>query len=169
MVQGTPIKHTAPLDVSLPTSSWTKRRGRLLDAQSPISKGNEFRRISRFYYCLKASKKERNAGLKGLPLKRPDHRHEGKMGMWDRKGIQPQQNHHPAVKPLDLCRYLANLILPPERDTPRKLLIPYAGSGSEAIGEMMVGWGEVLGIELDPEYVEIAQRRIAHWRKGERE
>ena len=122
--------------------------------------------ISRFFYCPKASKQERNAGLKGLPIKRPDHRHEGKMGMWDRKGIQPQENPHPAIKPLALCRYLANLILPPERDTPRKLIVPYSGSGSEMVGAMMVGWDEVLGIELDPEYVEIAQRRIAHWRKS---
>ena len=84
--------------------------------------------------------------------------------MWDEKGIQPQQNHHPSVKPLDLCRYLATMILPPKRDTPRKLLVPYAGTGSEMIGAVMAGWDEVLGIELEQEYVEIAHRRIGYWK-----
>ena len=121
---------------------------------------------SRFFYCPKANKQERNAGCEGLPIKRPDERSEAAMGMWDKQGIQPQQNHHPAVKPLDLCRYLAKLILPIERDTPRKLIVPYSGSGSEVIGSVLAGWEEVLGIELDPEYVEIAKRRIAHWIGG---
>jgi len=121
---------------------------------------------SRFFYCPKASPKERNAGLEGLPVKRPDERSKKGMGMWDKQGIQPQQNHHPTVKPLALCRYLANLILPPKGKLPRKLIVPYSGSGSEVIGAMMAGWDEVLGIEIDPEYVEIARRRIAYWRKG---
>jgi site-specific DNA-methyltransferase (adenine-specific) len=124
--------------------------------------------VSRFYYCAKASESERNAGLEGLPIKRPDDRPESAMGMWDKQGIQPQQNHHPCVKPLALCRYLARLILPPERqNTPRKLLVPYAGTGSEMIAAAQVGWDEILGIEIDPEYVQIAQRRIAHWIRKE--
>jgi site-specific DNA-methyltransferase (adenine-specific) len=95
--------------------------------------------ISRFFYCAKAGKEERNAGLDGL------------------------RNRHPTVKPLDLCRYLATLILPPERDTPRKLIVPYAGSGSEIIGAVQADWDEVLGIEFDSRYVRIAERRIRHW------
>jgi len=121
---------------------------------------------SRLFYCPKANKQERNAGCDGLPIKRPDERSEAAMGMWDKHGIQPQQNHHPAVKPIALCKYLANLILPPKRDTPRKLIVPYAGSGSEMIGSVQAGWDEVLGVEIDPEFVEIAQRRIAHWIGG---
>ena len=73
---------------------------------------------SRFFYCPKASKRERNAGLEDFPIKRPDDRPETAMGMWDTHGVQPQQNHHPAVKPLALCRYLAELILPPPRKRP---------------------------------------------------
>ena len=123
--------------------------------------------ISRFFYCPKASKVERNAGLDGLPIKRPDERQEAAMGIWDKKGIQPQENHHPCVKPLDLCRYLATLILPPERETPRKIIVPYAGSGSEMIGAVQAGWDEIVGIEIDPEHVAIARRRIVHWMKEE--
>jgi len=55
----------------------------------------------------------------------------------------------------------------PERRTPRKLIVPYAGTGSEMIGAVLAGWDEVLGIEREQEYVEIAGQRIAHWtRKG---
>ena len=43
------------------------------------------------------------------------------------KGIQPQQNHHPCVKPIALNEWLARLILPPKRSDPRRLLVPYCG------------------------------------------
>jgi len=72
------------------------------------------------------------------------------------------RNHHPTVKPLALTEYLARLILPPQRETPRRLLIPFCGSGSEIIGALKAGWDEVIGIELDPEYVAIAEARLAH-------
>lgn len=70
------------------------------------------------------------------------------------------RNHHPTVKPLDLCEWLARLILPPIRETPRRLLVPFSGSGSEMIGALRAGWDEVVGIELSAEYVEIAEHRI---------
>jgi site-specific DNA-methyltransferase (adenine-specific) len=73
------------------------------------------------------------------------------------------RNHHPTVKPLSLTRYLATLILPPERDTLRRLLVPFCGSASEMIGALQAGWDEVVGIELDPEYVAIAEARLAYW------
>jgi site-specific DNA-methyltransferase (adenine-specific) len=114
---------------------------------------------SRFFYCAKASKRERNAGLDGFSVKRPDVRSESGMGSFKEKGVQPQQNHHPCVKPLRLCQYLAKLILPPAGF--RKLLIPYCGSGSEMLGALMAGWDYVIGIECEAEYVEIAKRRLA--------
>jgi DNA modification methylase len=91
---------------------------------------------SRFFYTAKASRGERGEG-----------------------------NGHPTVKPLALCKYLARLILPPAeyRDDAR-LLVPFAGSGSEMIGAMQAGWRNVTGIECEPEYVEIAERRLEHWR-----
>jgi site-specific DNA-methyltransferase (adenine-specific) len=96
---------------------------------------------SRFFYCSRATTGERNAGLP--------------------PGVV---NDHPCVKPLALCRYLATLILPPARDTPRRLLVPFSGSGSEIIGALMAGWDEVVGIEREDKYVHIAERRIMHWR-----
>lgn len=81
------------------------------------------------------------------------------------RGCKPVVNSHPTVKPLALCKYLATLILPPERDTPRRLLVPFAGSGSEMIGAMLAGWDEVVGIEKEAEYIEIATARLAWWQK----
>ncbi len=74
-------------------------------------------------------------------------------------------NHHPTVKPVSLARYLARLVLPPSRspaDPPRRLLVPFAGSGSEVIGGLLAGWDDVTGIERDEEYVQIANARIAY-------
>jgi DNA modification methylase len=86
---------------------------------------------SRFSYCAKASRRERGEG-----------------------------NTHPTVKPLALCEYLARLILPPARETPRRLLVPFAGSGSEMLGALAAGWDEVVGVERSPEYIEINRRRL---------
>ena len=44
--------------------------------------------------------------------------------------------------------------------TPRRLLVPFCGSGSEIIGALRAGWDEVVGIEIEPEYIEIAEQRI---------
>jgi site-specific DNA-methyltransferase (adenine-specific) len=77
----------------------------------------------------------------------------------------PVRNVHPTVKPIDLCRYLATLLLPPKRDTPRRLLVPFSGSGSEMIGALLAGWDEVVGIEREAEYAEIARGRLAEFTK----
>lgn len=101
---------------------------------------------ARFFYTAKASQRERNAGLEG-------------------------RNGHPCCKPLDLCRYLATLILPPagRPQGPRKLLVPFSGSGSEIIGGLFAGWDYVQGIEREAEYVEIAKHRLAHWANAPQE
>lgn len=67
------------------------------------------------------------------------------------------------MKPQDLIRYFARLILPPERrdGKPRRILVPFSGSGSEVIGCLQAGWDEVVGIEREAEYVKIAEARIS--------
>lgn len=84
-----------------------------------------------------------------------------KAGAKERKG-----NDHPTVKPLTLCEYLARLILPPQRKTPRRLIVPFSGSGSEMLGALLAGWDHVTGIERDPHYVEIARRRLSDFDLG---
>jgi hypothetical protein len=63
----------------------------------------------------------------------------------------------------DALATLATLLLPPERDAPRRILTPFSGVGSEMIGALQAGWEAATGIELDPEYARIANARIAHW------
>ena len=74
-----------------------------------------------------------------------------------------QRNAHPCVKPLALARHLATLLLPPAAYAPRRLFVPFAGSGSECIGAMLAGWDEVVGVELSDEYADIARARLAWW------
>jgi DNA modification methylase len=69
-------------------------------------------------------------------------------------------NSHPTVKPLSLCRYLATLLLPPARPTPRRILIPFSGSGSEVIGALRAGWDYALGIDRNTDYILNAYDRI---------
>lgn len=68
---------------------------------------------------------------------------------------------HPTMKPVDLCAYLARLLLPPPREygRPRRILVPFAGVGSEMIGALRAGWDEVVGIERDERYARLARLR----------
>ena len=121
---------------------------------------------ARFFYCAKPDTSERDAGLAHLPV-REVHR----LGAGIGEGLDPSapamnRNVHPTVKPLALTAWLATMLLPPARDTPRRLLVPFAGSGSEMIGARLAGWDEVVGIELEPEYAEIARARILHHTNG---
>jgi site-specific DNA-methyltransferase (adenine-specific) len=109
---------------------------------------------ARFFYCSKASKKERNAGCEELPENRPDTRTDTGMGTWTEKGVAKQSNDHPTVKPIKLMRYLARLITPPGGT----ILDPFAGSGSTGVAAREEGFNSIL-IELDAHYCEIAKRR----------
>ena len=48
----------------------------------------------------------------------------------------------------------------------RRLFVPFCGSGSEMIGAMQAGWDEIVGVEQDGRYCEIARRRIEYWRNS---
>ena len=114
----------------------------------------------RFFYCAKASRSERNAGLEGMPSKQIGL---GRNGVGENKsgGISsPQSNHHPTVKPIELMRYLVRLTKTP---TGGVVLDPFAGSGTTGIACVLEGRA-FIGIEREAEYVEIAEKRIAHYR-----
>ncbi len=119
---------------------------------------------SRFFYCAKANRKERDAGCEGLPLKSAAEMTDSEEGQArldsPRTGAGRTggaRNHHPTVKPIALMEYLARLIMPPN---PGAILVPFSGSGSEMIGALRAGWPAVLGIERESEYVEIARKRL---------
>jgi len=96
---------------------------------------NDSGSAARFFYCAKASRSERNAGLEGT-------------------------NHHPTIKPIELMRYLVRLTKTP---TGGVVLDPFMGSGTTGIACELEG-REFIGIEREAEYVEIAEKRIAHYR-----
>jgi site-specific DNA-methyltransferase (adenine-specific) len=115
---------------------------------------------ARFFYCAKASKRDRNEGLDGFEAIRV---HDGRQA-GNKRGSNPRNrtndvkvNHHPTVKPTDLMRYLVKLITPPSGI----VLDPFTGSGSTGKGAVIEGFNFV-GIELDPDYVAIATARIQH-------
>lgn len=115
---------------------------------------------ARFFYCAKASRKDRNEGTEALPqrvggmvsntsgqhITRRDEGYEAK----------PQGNHHPTVKPTELMRYLCRLVTP----VGGVVLDPFMGSGSTGKAAILEGF-RFIGIEREAEYVEIARARIA--------
>jgi len=112
---------------------------------------------SRFFYCPKAQKKDRNEGIEHLPIKRPDTRTDKGMGSFTEKGVQPQHNSHPTVKPTDLMTYLVRLVTPKGGT----VLDPFMGSGSTGKASVREGMN-FIGIEREDEYMEIAKSRIQH-------
>jgi 16S rRNA G966 N2-methylase RsmD len=127
----------------------------LLDEVSAAALDQQEAGVSRFFYVSKASPAERDKGLYGFEMASSKKRNAR-----DVEGSVWQRNPHPTVKPVDLIRHLAALLLPPASVSPRRLLIPFAGSGSEVIGAIRAGWDEVYGVERDPEYVRVARARI---------
>lgn len=114
---------------------------------------------SRFFYCAKASQKDKNAGLEGMPKKQIDIGDERPSGSSaerrNRAPSLPRENIHPTVKSTELMSYLIKLITPPNGF----VLDPFTGSGSTGVAAIKGGFG-FLGIEQQEEYVEIAKKRI---------
>jgi len=88
----------------------------------------------RFFYCAKASTKERIAGLSEYHV------------------------HHPTIKPIEIMRYLCRLVTPPEGI----VLDPFLGSGTTAIAALKEGLN-LIGIERESEYIDVAKARINYW------
>jgi site-specific DNA-methyltransferase (adenine-specific) len=111
----------------------------------------------RFFYCAKASKRDRDEGLEHF--KRRRYSHDGRKTPIEnayQRNDSVASNHHPTVKPTDLMRYLCRLVTPPGG----VILDPFMGSGSTGKAAVREGFG-FIGIEREPEYFEIACARIA--------
>ena len=115
------------------------------------------------YATPKASRSEREAGCEGLAPKRREDvtgREEGSAGQQRaRSGMTRTgdiRNHHNTVKPVRLMRWLCVLV----GCQPGSLILdPFAGSGTTGIAALRAGF-RFLGMEREPEYVEIARARI---------
>ena len=126
---------------------------------------------SRFFYCPKTSKRDRNEGLEDLEGKQigtynahsSDLKNYGGSSLGaasmsgNNKMPQPKQNFHPTVKPTDLMLYLIRMVTPKEGTT----LDPFMGSGSSGKGAVRGGF-DFIGIEREKEYFEIAEARIQY-------
>ena len=85
---------------------------------------------SRYFYCAKTSKAERNQGTE-------------------------KKNIHPTVKPIKLMKYLCRLITPKGGT----ILDPFMGSGSTGMAAKEENF-DFVGIEKEEEYFNIASARI---------
>ncbi|HCF9557713.1 TPA: site-specific DNA-methyltransferase [Pseudomonas aeruginosa] len=114
---------------------------------------------ARFFYCAKASRRDRNEGCEHMERK-PLHWSSGSQnpGSFQSDGTdKTSQNNHPTVKPTDLMAYLVRLVTPPGG----KVLDPFTGSGSTGKAAVREGF-EFVGIEREPPYLAIAEARIAY-------
>jgi len=129
---------------------------------------------SRFFYCAKASKSERNAGLEGLEEKEIGTKGNGLARTCgtcsasvldgcdcpDRTFNNPtRQNFHPTVKPLALMRYLVRLVTPPGG----VVFDPFLGSGTTAVAAILEGF-DWAGCEMTEDYWPIIEARV-EWAK----
>ena len=125
---------------------------------------------ARFFYCAKASKSERNAGLEGLPERESASKGNGLARTCatcgagtlegcdcpDRTFENPKrQNFHPTVKPLALMRYLIKLVTPPNGI----VLDPFLGSGTTAVAATLEGF-DWIGCEMTEDYFPIIEARV---------
>lgn len=127
------------------------------DGGIPVTGYGDSGGASRFFYCAKPSRSEREAGLGGFEEKKV-HGPSGDGRCWDIPGSKsmPRSNNHPTVKPVSLMRWLCRLV------TPKGGLVldPFLGSGTTGIACHHEGT-RFLGIEREAAYVAIARARIA--------
>ena len=116
---------------------------------------------ARFFYCAKASRSERNAGLEELPQQTGGEatgRVDGSAGLSSPRAgagrTGGSANLHPTVKPLALMRYLVKLVTPPNGI----VLDPFLGSGTTAVAAILEGF-DWIGCEMTEEYFPLIEAR----------
>lgn len=160
-------------------------RGQSLQESSTSLSGyrewyNDNGSAARYFYCAKASKRDRDEGLEdieatsdfakgnglgrvcefcGAPQLKPELCH-CPVKSWV---LPKRKNTHPTVKPTDLMSYLIRLVTPKGGT----ILDPFNGSGSTGKAAMFENKDrnanyKYIGIELTPEYLPISKARIEY-------
>ena len=132
--------------------------------QSP-SNYNDNGSASRYFYCAKASRRDRDEGLEDFELVTRSDRNpelETANNQFNRSGI-PRKNFHPTCKPVDLMKYLVRLVTPKGGT----ILDCFNGSGSTGKAVMSENYDrnsnyKYIGVELTEEYLPIAKSRIEY-------
>lgn len=136
---------------------------------------NDSGSASRYFYCAKASKKDRDEGLDEFEEKppacvtdfrptlatNPENWNNGNPVDNPMMRTKPRKNTHPTVKPTELMQYLIRLVTPKEGI----ILDPFMGSGSTGKAVMYENLERnvnysFIGIEKEKEYCDIAEARI---------
>lgn len=117
---------------------------------------------SRFFYCAKTSKKDRDEGMKEFKEKKwvqfsTKNNTSGEASNWSKERQTSYKNIHPTVKPTKLMAYLVNLVTPKNGI----VLDPFMGSGSTGKACVQKGF-DFIGIEMQEEYMDIAKARIGY-------
>lgn len=106
--------------------------GFLRGRSGPANQHGDSGSAARFFYCAKATKKERN------------------------EGVSEGTNTHPTVKPTKLMTYLCKLVTPPGGT----VLDPFMGSGSTGRAAAQANF-DFVGIDNDEEAFRIAEARVS--------
>ena len=118
---------------------------------------------SRYFYCAKASKKDRDEGLEEFNESKVNDGRQTPIDNAFQRGETPRRNVHPTVKPTSLMQYLVRLVTPNDGT----ILDPFNGSGSTGKAVMYENKErnknyKYIGIELTEEYLPIAKARIEY-------
>ena len=135
----------------------------ILDEEAAAALDAQSGGASRFFYTAKASRSEREAGLDWKKYERRaglagSDKDSALDPLSERWRTAPAANVHPTVKPIALMRYMIRLVAP----RGAVVLDPFMGSGSTGCAAMVEGM-QFIGIDITPEYVDIARRRLAWW------
>ena len=124
---------------------------------APSDSGN----ACRYFYCAKASKKDRDEGLEAFMRQTVTDGRRVPVENPFQRGETLRRNVHPTVKPTELMQYLIRLVSPKGST----ILDCFNGSGSTGKAVMFENKErganyKYIGIELTDEYLPIAKARI---------
>lgn len=159
--------------------SWEKQGETVVNGRFPantILDSEEWEERRRYFYCAKASKRDRDEWLEELEekwakelLNREENSDwaswNGKYSSWNAFAWSwaPKKNIHPTVKPTELMQYLVRLVTP----NGWTVLDPFNWSGSTGKAVMYENKDrnknyKYIWIELTEEYLPIAKARIEY-------
>lgn len=114
---------------------------------------------SQFLIVEKTSKSEKNVGLELNDMQKVNDGRTIPPDNAFQRGDTDRKNTHPTVKPVTLMSYLI-MMGSREGDI---ILDPFCGSGTTLIASLLLK-RNYIGIELNHEYVNIAQKRLNYWK-----
>ena len=163
---GEEIRSAANSDGDVNAGIWSKgERPRFKQNKNDLG-----RWPANIYAHPKASRSEREAGCERLPGRtgaEATDRTAGSAGLDNPRAgagrtADRVKNHHPTVKPIGVMRWLCKLTGGQRGSV---ILDPFMGSGTTGCAAVLEGF-DFIGIEREPEYMQICEARIRHHMGG---